>query len=274
VAVRLVDSAFASAAAAGVAIGYGVHLAADPCTPSGVPLWAPFSGRRHWLLPARARINTGSAREHVARALLSMLLYVAALPFLGYAAPEAAAIRRRPRRAATRDGVSARESAGPKATAPAARRVRRDAAVTPASRRPSPRRTRRAAAMSGCASARDAADPRARIARAVTVRFALALAGHVALKLERWTDKAGQAKCPPPQGDAPAGKRPPGTYSPFHLADGRGQGRAQHGDAGDHATQPEQAAARYVSADDDRRRRRRARETLGARPELTPRLAT
>ena len=38
-------------AAAGLAIGYGAHIAADACTPSGVPLWAPFSRRRRWLLP-------------------------------------------------------------------------------------------------------------------------------------------------------------------------------------------------------------------------------
>ena len=83
VAMRLVDPALAPAAAAGVAIGYGAHLAADACTPSGVPLWAPFSGRRRWLLPARARIKTGSAREYLALALLSTLLVIAALPFLG-----------------------------------------------------------------------------------------------------------------------------------------------------------------------------------------------
>ena len=83
VAMRLVDPALAPAAAGGVAVGYGAHLAADACTPSGVPLWAPFSGRRRWLLPARARIKTGSAREYLALALLSLLLVVAALPFLG-----------------------------------------------------------------------------------------------------------------------------------------------------------------------------------------------
>jgi membrane-bound metal-dependent hydrolase YbcI (DUF457 family) len=63
IAVRLVDPALAPAAAAGVAIGYGGHLAADAGTPSGVPRWAPLLGSRRWLLPARARITTGSARE-------------------------------------------------------------------------------------------------------------------------------------------------------------------------------------------------------------------
>jgi len=47
----------------GVALGYGAHVLADACTPSGVRLWAPFSSRRVGLLPAGARIATGSARE-------------------------------------------------------------------------------------------------------------------------------------------------------------------------------------------------------------------
>jgi membrane-bound metal-dependent hydrolase YbcI (DUF457 family) len=48
---------------AGVGVGYAAHLAADACTPGGVCLWAPLSGRRVWLLPARARVPTGSLRE-------------------------------------------------------------------------------------------------------------------------------------------------------------------------------------------------------------------
>lgn len=47
----------------GVAIGYAAHVAADACTPGGVRLWAPFSPRRVWLLPPRARVPTGSLRE-------------------------------------------------------------------------------------------------------------------------------------------------------------------------------------------------------------------
>ena len=47
----------------GVAIGYGAHVAADACTPSGVPFFAPLSGQRWWLLPPIARIPTGSVRE-------------------------------------------------------------------------------------------------------------------------------------------------------------------------------------------------------------------
>jgi membrane-bound metal-dependent hydrolase YbcI (DUF457 family) len=43
----------------GLAIGYAAHVAADGCTPGGIRLWAPFSRRRVWLLPPRARIRTG-----------------------------------------------------------------------------------------------------------------------------------------------------------------------------------------------------------------------
>ncbi len=50
-------------AAAGVAVGYVAHVAADACTPGGVRAWAPLSRERVWLLPPRARIRTGSARE-------------------------------------------------------------------------------------------------------------------------------------------------------------------------------------------------------------------
>jgi membrane-bound metal-dependent hydrolase YbcI (DUF457 family) len=47
----------------GSAIGYAGHVAADGCTPGGIRLWAPFSRRRVWLLPPRARIRTGSLGE-------------------------------------------------------------------------------------------------------------------------------------------------------------------------------------------------------------------
>jgi inner membrane protein len=73
----------AVAAAVGVAAGYGAHVAADACTRSGVPLWAPISSRHRWLLPTRARIRTGSAREYLSLALFGLLLFFAALPFLG-----------------------------------------------------------------------------------------------------------------------------------------------------------------------------------------------
>jgi hypothetical protein len=56
-------AAAALVAGGGVGIGYAAHLAADACTPGGVRLWAPLSGRRVWLLPPRARIPTGSLRE-------------------------------------------------------------------------------------------------------------------------------------------------------------------------------------------------------------------
>lgn len=49
----------------GVAIGYASHVAGDACTPGGVSAWAPFSRRRVWLLPRRARIRTGGLAELV-----------------------------------------------------------------------------------------------------------------------------------------------------------------------------------------------------------------
>ncbi|MBE2319829.1 metal-dependent hydrolase [Solirubrobacter sp. CPCC 204708] len=66
-AAALLDPAFG----AGVAIGYGSHVAADACTPSGVPLLAPLTRRRWWLLPRRTRIPTGSLRELGVAALLT-----------------------------------------------------------------------------------------------------------------------------------------------------------------------------------------------------------
>src|SRR4051812_41625176 len=66
-------------AAVGVAVGYGTHIAADACTPSGVALWAPLSRRRWWLFPSHARIPTGSLREYALAALLAALLVGAAL---------------------------------------------------------------------------------------------------------------------------------------------------------------------------------------------------
>lgn len=47
----------------GLTLGYTAHVLADACTPSGVELWRPFSPRRVHLLPASARIATGSAYE-------------------------------------------------------------------------------------------------------------------------------------------------------------------------------------------------------------------
>ncbi len=64
--------ATALAVGAGIAIGYGAHVAADACTPSGVPLFAPLSGRRWWLLPRPGRIPTGSARELAVAALFAI----------------------------------------------------------------------------------------------------------------------------------------------------------------------------------------------------------
>ena len=75
----LIEASLAPAIAAGLAIGYGTHLVADACTPSGVPAWAPFSRRRRWVLPARIRIRTGSASEYLLLALLTALLCAATL---------------------------------------------------------------------------------------------------------------------------------------------------------------------------------------------------
>lgn len=64
---------------AGLAIGYGAHVAADACTPGGVPLLAPLWKRRWWLLPRRVRIPTGSWRELVVAAALAAASVTAAL---------------------------------------------------------------------------------------------------------------------------------------------------------------------------------------------------
>jgi membrane-bound metal-dependent hydrolase YbcI (DUF457 family) len=74
--VSLAQPRLALAAAAGAAIGYGTHVAADACTPAGVPAWAPLSRRHTWLLPARARIRTGSPREYLILTLLTVALGV------------------------------------------------------------------------------------------------------------------------------------------------------------------------------------------------------
>jgi membrane-bound metal-dependent hydrolase YbcI (DUF457 family) len=70
-AVSLVAPGMALAAGAGLAIGYGAHLAADASTPSGIALLAPLTRRRFWLLPRPARIPTGSLREYAVALLLA-----------------------------------------------------------------------------------------------------------------------------------------------------------------------------------------------------------
>ena len=70
-AVSLVAPGVALAAGAGIAIGYGAHLAADASTPSGIAFWAPLTRRRIHVLPAPARIPTGSLRESVLALLLA-----------------------------------------------------------------------------------------------------------------------------------------------------------------------------------------------------------
>jgi membrane-bound metal-dependent hydrolase YbcI (DUF457 family) len=79
----LVVPAVAVEVGAGVAIGYLAHVAADACTPSGAPLFAPLSRRRRRLLPRHARIPTGSAREFVLAALMAITAVVATVLLTG-----------------------------------------------------------------------------------------------------------------------------------------------------------------------------------------------
>jgi inner membrane protein len=68
----LVAPDWADEIALGVGLGVLSHVLTDACTPSGVPLLAPLSGRRYHLLPRPARIPTGSLRElAVAAALIA-----------------------------------------------------------------------------------------------------------------------------------------------------------------------------------------------------------
>jgi inner membrane protein len=68
----LVAPGWADEVALGGGLGVLSHVLTDACTPSGVPLLAPLSSRRHHLLPRPARIPTGSLRElAVAAALMA-----------------------------------------------------------------------------------------------------------------------------------------------------------------------------------------------------------
>jgi inner membrane protein len=73
----------AVAGAAGIAVGSLAHILGDACTPGGVPLTWPLSRRRHWLLPAPARIPTGSVRECALAALLTAALSAALILLSG-----------------------------------------------------------------------------------------------------------------------------------------------------------------------------------------------
>ena len=57
--------------------------AGDACTPAGVPLDWPLSRRRRWLLPAAARIPTGSLREYTLTVLLTAALLMAFVALSG-----------------------------------------------------------------------------------------------------------------------------------------------------------------------------------------------
>jgi inner membrane protein len=69
--------------AVGLTIGYLAHIAGDACTPGGVPLWAPVSRRRRWLLPRPARVPTGSTREYALTGLLTVALAAATIALAG-----------------------------------------------------------------------------------------------------------------------------------------------------------------------------------------------
>ena len=79
----LVAPELAPLVAVGLAIGYLAHIAGDACTPGGVPLWAPVSRRRRWLLPRPARVPTGSVREYALTALLTVALTAATIALAG-----------------------------------------------------------------------------------------------------------------------------------------------------------------------------------------------
>lgn len=73
----------APALGAGVAIGFASHVAADACTPSGVPLLAPLSRGRWHVLPRALRIPTGSWRELFVAGALVAGAVAATLAFAG-----------------------------------------------------------------------------------------------------------------------------------------------------------------------------------------------
>src|SRR3954449_4603731 len=79
----LVAREFVPLVAVGVAIGYLAHVAGDACTPGGVPVWAPVSRRRRWLLPRAAWVPTGSVREYALTALLTVALTAATIALAG-----------------------------------------------------------------------------------------------------------------------------------------------------------------------------------------------
>ena len=79
----LVAPTVATELATGVAIGYAAHIAADACTPGGVALFAPLSKKRRRLVPRAACIPTGSAREAVVAALLTVTAVTATVLLAG-----------------------------------------------------------------------------------------------------------------------------------------------------------------------------------------------
>jgi len=55
--------------ATALALGFGSHLLADACTPSGIGPLLPFSSRRWWLLPSQLRGRTGGVLDAVTRSV-------------------------------------------------------------------------------------------------------------------------------------------------------------------------------------------------------------
>ncbi len=68
--------------AVALVIGYASHIAADACTPAGVPLLFPWRRKRFHLLPKDLRITTGSAAEDALMVLLALPIVLALLPGL------------------------------------------------------------------------------------------------------------------------------------------------------------------------------------------------
>lgn len=77
---------YAGAIAAGVTIGYFMHIAADCCTISGVPVLGPFNRADHWLLPRCLRVRTGKLGD----GFVALLATVASMCLIFTLAPPAA----------------------------------------------------------------------------------------------------------------------------------------------------------------------------------------
>lgn len=68
----------------GFLIGYGMHIAADCCTPSGVPALAPFSKRECHLVPSMLQVKSTSEGIQRVLSIVVSLLSIGVL-YLTYA---------------------------------------------------------------------------------------------------------------------------------------------------------------------------------------------